>query len=62
MLAAVFATVHSGHIGNTFGPKGLSIGSSRQVVIEIAPVVCMKVTSQMRSPTWMTPTFCQAKA
>ena len=35
-----WVTVHSGDIGNTFGPKGLSIGSSlTRLVVEVAQVV-----------------------
>ena len=35
-------TDYSGDMGNNFGPKGLSIGSSLQVVIEIAEVIVHK--------------------
>ena len=30
-IPVTWVTVHSEHIGNTFGPKGFSIGSSRHV-------------------------------
>ena len=38
-------------MGNTFGPNGFSIGSSRQVSSSKYPrSYCMKLTSQIRSP------------
>src|SRR4029079_4548150 len=49
-------------MGNSFGPNGFSIGSSRHVSSSKYPKsYCMKVTSQMRSPTCVTPTCCPAK-
>jgi hypothetical protein len=49
-------------MGNTFGPNGFSIGSSRQVSSSKSPKSwCMTLTSQMCSPTCVTPTFCPAK-
>ena len=42
-------------MGNTVGPNGLAIGSSRQVSSSKYPKsYCMNVTSQMRSLTWVT--------
>ena len=52
---------YSEHIGNTFGPKGFSIGSARHgSSSKYFKSWCMKVTSQIWSPTWVTPTFCVA--
>ena len=62
-IPVTWVTVHSGDIGNTFEPKGFWIGSSLHVSSSKYPrSYCMKLTSQMRSPTWVTPTFCPARA
>jgi hypothetical protein len=43
-------------MGNSFAPNGFSIGSSRHVSSSKYPKsYCMKVRSQMRSPTCVTP-------
>src|SRR5437867_3131905 len=61
-IPVTWVSVYSEHIGNTFEPKGFSIGSSRHSSSSKYPKsYCMKVTSQMRSPTCVTPTFCPAK-
>ena len=61
-IPVTWVTVHSGGIGNTFGPNGLSMGSSLQVSSSKYPSsYCMKLTNQTRSPTCVTPTFCPAK-
>src|SRR5262245_36175056 len=57
-----WVTSHSGDMGDTFGPKGFSIGSRRHVSSSKYPKsYCIKVTSQMRSLTWRTPTRWPAK-
>src|SRR4029453_1311550 len=46
-----WVTVHSEHIGNTFGPNGLSIGSSRHVSSSKKPKsYSLKGTGQTGSP------------
>ena len=58
----IWATDYSENIGNTFAPNGFSVGSSRHVWSAKQPKsYCMKVTSQMCSPTCVTPTFCPVK-
>jgi hypothetical protein len=54
-----WVTVHSGgDIGNTFGPNGFSIGSTRMASSSKYPKsYCIKLTSHTRSPTCVTPTF-----
>lgn len=49
---------YSGDMGNTVGPNGFSIGSSRHVSSSKYPGSnCMKLTSQMRSSTCLIPTI-----
>jgi hypothetical protein len=52
--------VYSERVGNSFGPNGFSIGSSRHVSSSKYPKsYCMKITSQMRSRTCGTLVSCQ---